>query len=74
MAYAPPLGECQLGGADVHAAVELHRVGVDDLAPEGVRDTDGEVALACGGRPDQDDDARALCGREWRHRASVSYH
>ena len=34
MRDAAPLGLGQLRGADVHAAVELHRVGVDDLAAE----------------------------------------
>ena len=33
----PALGDRQLGGADVHAAVDLHRVGVDDLAAERAR-------------------------------------
>ena len=34
MRHAAPLGRGQLGRADVHADVELHRVGVDDLAAE----------------------------------------
>ena len=32
--HALPLVRAELGGADVHAAVELHRVGVDHLAVE----------------------------------------
>ena len=48
----------QLGGADVHAAVELHRVGVDHLAAEPLGERDAEVGLADGGRADDGDDRR----------------
>ena len=37
MRDAAPLGDRQLRGADVHAAVQLHRVGVDDLGGTPVR-------------------------------------
>ena len=37
-----PLGRGQLGGADVHAPVELHRVGVDHLAAERVRQREAQ--------------------------------
>ena len=56
---AAALGERELGGADVHAAVELHGVGVDDLAAEALGQVEGEVGLAGRGRPD---DARRSDG------------
>jgi hypothetical protein len=48
----------QLCGADVHAAVELRRVGVDHLAAEGLRERDGQVGLARRRRPHDRDDRR----------------
>ena len=47
-----------LGRADVHAAVELHRVGVDHLAAEPLRQRDGQRGLARRGRPDDGDHRR----------------
>jgi hypothetical protein len=55
---AAPGGLGFLGGADVHALVELHRVGVHDLAVEGAGQFDGEAGLAGGGRADHRDDVR----------------
>ena len=51
-----PLGRGELGGADVHAPVELHRVGVDHLAAQGVRQGEAQRRLAGRGRPDHRDD------------------
>ena len=45
------LGRRRLGGADVHAAVERHRVGVDHLAAEPLGQVEREPGLARGGRP-----------------------
>jgi hypothetical protein len=42
----------ELGGADVHAGVELHRVGVDDLCPELGGQCDGQLRFAGRGRSD----------------------
>ena len=53
-----PLGRGQLGGADVHAPVELHRVGVDHLAVERVGQGQAERGLAGRGRPDHRDNLR----------------
>jgi hypothetical protein len=36
------LGECGLASADLHAAVNLHRVGVDDFAIESLSELDRE--------------------------------
>ena len=58
MRDAAPLVLRQLGGADVHAAVDLHRVGVDDLAAEALGEVEGEVGLAGRGGPDDRDDRR----------------
>ena len=44
-----------LGRADVHAAVDLHRVGRDDLAAEPLREHDAQRGLARGGRAGNDD-------------------
>ena len=52
---AATLGGRQFGGADVHAAVELHGVGVDDLAAEPLGDVECQRALAGAGRPDDGD-------------------
>ena len=43
--YAAALGLGRLGGADVHAAVDRHRVGVDDLAVEALGEVEGEAVL-----------------------------
>ena len=64
---AAPLVGRELGGADVHAAVDLHRVGVDDLAAEALREVEREPRLAGGGRADDGDDRRP-----W-HAASLAY-
>ena len=46
----------ELGGADVHATVEGHGVGVDHLAAELLGKPDAEVGLAGGGGTDDGDD------------------
>ena len=56
-----PLGERELGGADIHRAIELHRVGVDDLRAQAVlakrhSEVECEIRLAGRGRPDHSDD------------------
>ena len=53
---AATLCDRQLGRADVHAAVDLHRVGVDDLTVQPLRKVQRERALAGRGRPDHRDD------------------
>ena len=58
--HPAPFGGVGLGRADVHAAVELHRVGVDHLAAEPARQLHGERGLAGGGRPDHGHDRRRL--------------
>jgi hypothetical protein len=55
---AAALLERELRGADVHAAVELHRVGVDHLPADLARQCDGEVALARGGGADDGEHGR----------------
>jgi len=52
-------GRGLLGGADVHALVELHGVGVHHLAAEGAGQAGAEPGLAGGGRADHGDDVRA---------------
>ena len=52
---AAALGGGELRRTDVHAAVDLHRVGVDDLAAEALGEVEGEVGLAGGGGPDDRD-------------------
>ena len=52
---AAPFAGRQLGGADVHAAVELHRVGVHDLAAEPLGDVERQRRLAGAGRADDRD-------------------
>ena len=54
--HAAPLGEVGLGGADVHAAVELHGIGVDHLTAEPLGEGDGERGLPGGGGADDGDD------------------
>ena len=79
MRDALPGGFGLLGGADVHALVELHRVGVHDLAAERPGQLDGQPGLPGGGRPYHGDDVRAhppsvpspadLAGTDLRHRS-----
>ena len=53
----------QLRRADVHAAVDLHRVGVDDLAAEPLGEVERELGLARGrGADDGDDRGERTCG------------
>ena len=53
--HSPAFGPGDLGGTDVHAAVELHGIGVDDLAVELQCERDREIGLAGAGRPDDGD-------------------
>ena len=55
---ALPLVDRQLCGSDIHALIQLHRVGVDDLTVQAMREIDAELRLACGGRTQDDDNAR----------------
>ena len=61
VSHALTFGDAQLRRADVHAAVYLHRVGIDDLAAERQGDREGEIALARGGRTDDGDHGRPGC-------------
>ena len=56
--HPAPLGEVGLGGADVHAVVELHGIGVDHLPAQALREGDSQRRLARGGRADDGDDGR----------------
>ena len=60
--HPAPLLRGRLGGADVHPAVELHGVGVDDLPaqPQGELDAQGGLAGARG--PDDGDDRQLRAG------------
>ena len=60
----------QLGGADVHAPVELHGVGVDDLAAEALGEGDAQIGLSGRGGADDGDDARG--GGCAAHRPSLA--
>ena len=65
--HAPALGGGELGGADVHPAVELHRVGVDHLAAERQRERERR-ARTCRWRSDRR--PRPLMRRPARRRAA----
>ena len=56
--HSPALRHRDLGCADVHAAVELHGVGVDDLAVKFQRECHGEVRFPGSGGADHGDDRR----------------
>ena len=56
MRDAPTLVRRELGRPDVHAAVELGGVGVDDLAAETLGEVERQVALARRRRADERDD------------------
>ena len=61
--HAAALGEVGLRGADVHAAVQLHRVGVDHLAAQPLRQRHREGRLPGGrGSDDRHDGGGALTG------------
>src|SRR5699024_11614789 len=55
-----PLLDRQFGGADVHAAIELHRVRVDDLPAAVFGQVEREIRLPRGGGPDDGDDRRLV--------------
>lgn len=60
----------QLGGADVHPPVELHRVCVDDLTAEALGEVDAEIGLSGrGGTHDGDDPRNGSCST---HRHSLA--
>lgn len=60
----------QFGGADVHPPVQLHGVGVDDLAVEMAGQGDAQVGLSCrGGTYDGDDPRGGGC---FPHRPSLA--
>ena len=40
-----------LGGADVHAAIELHGIGIDDLPIQALSKSERKIRLAAGRRP-----------------------
>ena len=63
--YAPPFRRGELGGPDVHAPVELHRVGVDHLTAEGERQADRERRLARRGRAHHGDDLAGAGRPAW---------
>ena len=44
----PPLVDRDLGRADVHAPIELHRIGIHDLTVESLGEAQGEIRLAAG--------------------------
>jgi hypothetical protein len=46
----------RLGGADLHVAVDLPRVGTDDIGAEGLSHRDRRGALAAGRRAREDED------------------
>ncbi len=50
---APALQHRRLGGSDVHAPVDLHRVDGDDLSLEMLGQADGCLGLARSGWPEQ---------------------
>ena len=58
-----PLVDRQLRRADVHAAVDLHRVGVDHLSPEALGEVEAQPGLARCGRADEGDDGTGA----WAH-------
>src|SRR5699024_8804282 len=53
---APALCARELRGADVHASIELHRIGVDDLRRFPLGKVEGEVGFTRGGGADDGDD------------------
>ncbi len=57
---AAPLGDRQLGRADVHPAVELGGVGAHHLAGQGLSEVEREVRLAGGRGTDHGDDQGAV--------------
>jgi hypothetical protein len=54
------LGGARLGRSDVHAAVDLHRVRIHDLAVKAQRQRDRDGGLAGGGRAADHDDGLSL--------------
>ena len=58
MGYTAALIRGRFCGADFHAAIYLHRIGIDDLSVEPLGKANGQFGLPGTGRPDDDDDAR----------------
>ena len=56
MRHALHLLRRDLGGADVHAAVDLHGIAGNDLCVEGFRESDGERCLSDSRRPNDDNE------------------
>ncbi len=58
--HSPALDDVRLGDADVHAPIEVARVGVDDLPIEAQAELNPELCLADSGRPGNDDELRRV--------------
>jgi hypothetical protein len=59
---APAFGLCRLGDTNVEPAVEVARVGVDDLAVDELAEVNGAGGLADAGWPVNGDQRRLWCG------------
>src|SRR5271166_4790687 len=56
MAHAGQFGRSGLGRADIHPAIDLARIGVDDFRAEAFGDVQGKRGLANPGGPDDEAD------------------
>ena len=56
MAHARQFGRAGLGGADIHPAVNLARIGVDDLRAQALSDLQGQGGFADPGGSDDEAD------------------
>jgi hypothetical protein len=78
MSDARAFVEGRFRSADVHPAVDLHRVDRDDLGARALRDREGETALAGRGRADQEaagktfEKASSGAGASFHDRASLA--
>ena len=59
MRNSPPLAKIRFGNADIEPAIEITRVGINDLSIERRGEFNAESRLADGSRTGNDDDARA---------------
>jgi hypothetical protein len=66
------VGERGLGGADVHAAIELEGITVYDFAGEALGEREGEVAFAgCGGAGDANQRKRRIRGERYTYECNL---
>ena len=63
MNNAPPFFQCGFGRTDIHIPVHLHGIGVNDLAPKGEGQCNGQSGFSTGCGASDENDFWFIIGR-----------